>query len=123
MANTWQPLMAESKAHGPLATVEEWLEVDEDDTRELVGGRLEESEVPTPVHELGISWLIHTLRTWLGDRGFVFGSALKLVLAVRTGRMPDLVIVLPGQKPPPAYGPLREPPDIVVEFVSPSPRD
>ena len=115
--------MEENRAHGPLATVEEWLELDEDDTRELVDGRLEEGEVPTSVHELGISCLIHTLRVWLGQHGFVFGSGLKLVLAVRTGRMPDLVVVLPGHKPPPPRGPLREPPDIVVEFVSPSPRD
>ena len=115
--------MADSAAHGPMATVEEWLELDEDDTRELVDGRLEEAEVPTAVHELGISWLIHTLRSWLGDRGFVFGSGLKLVLAVRTGRMPDLVVVLSERRPPLAHGPLREPPDIVVEFVSPSPRD
>jgi Uma2 family endonuclease len=37
--------------------------------------------------------------------------------------MPDAVVVLPGSKPPPPHGPVREPPDIVVEFVSPSPRD
>ena len=115
--------MEESRAHGPSATVEEWLELDEDDSRELVDGRLEEGEVPTSVHELGISWLIRALGVWLGDRGFVFGSGLKLLLAVRTGRMPDVVVILPGHKPPPPRGPLREPPDIVVEFVSPSPRD
>ncbi|HYJ10628.1 MAG TPA: Uma2 family endonuclease, partial [Polyangiaceae bacterium] len=59
----------------------------------------------------------------LGGRGFVFGSELKVLTAQTLGRKPDLAIILPGSKAPPRTGPLREPPDILVEIVTPTPRD
>lgn len=108
---------------GPVLALEEWLSLDENDDGELVNGRLVEEEVPDAVHELGVSWLIAVLRAWLGGNGFVFGSELKLVVAAKTGRKADVVVLLPGTRPPPRRGGLVEPPDIVVEFVSPSPRD
>ena len=104
-------------------SVQEWLELDEDESGELVDGHWVEEEVPDAVHELGVSWLIHLMRTWLGSNGFVFGSELKVLVGETTGRKPDLVILLPGTRPPPRHGPIVEPPDILIEMVSPSPRD
>lgn len=103
-------------------SIDEWAALPEDDEGELVDGRLEEEEVPDPLHELTVSWLVHALRTWLGVQGFVFTSDLKLVVRPRSGRKPDLSVYLPGRAVP-ARGPLRTPPDIAVEVVTPTPRD
>ncbi len=104
-------------------SAEEWSSLDEDEEGELVGGILEPEEMPDAVHELTVSFLIGTLRSWLGGTGFVLGSEVKLLLAPRTGRKPDMSVFLPGTQPPPRRGLIRNPPDVVVEVISPSPRD
>jgi Uma2 family endonuclease len=124
MASAWPPLLEQqSEAAGRPMSVQEWLELDEDEEGELVDGHWVEEEVPDAVHELGISWLIHVMRAWLGSEGFVFGSELKVLVGEKTGRKPDLAILLPGSPPPPRHGPIVEAPDILIEVVSPSPRD
>jgi Uma2 family endonuclease len=104
-------------------SAEEWSSLDEDEEGELVAGVLEPEEMPDAVHELTVSFLIGTLRTWLAGAGFVLGSEVKLLLAPRTGRKPDMSVFLPGTQPPPRRGLIRNPPDLVVEVISPSPRD
>ena len=105
-------------------TFEEWAAMDEDEPGELVDGRLEEEEVPDLVHELVVSWLIHVLWGWLGSKGFVFGSDGKYTVRSDRGRKPDVAVYLhPETRRPPARGLVRVPPDILVEVVSPSPRD
>ena len=109
---------------GRLLTFEEWAAMDEDEPGELVDGRLEEEEVPDFVHEFVVSWLQHLLWSWLGHRGFVFGSDGKYAVRSDRGRKPDLSVYLQAEaKLPPGRGVARVPPDIVVEVVSPSPRD
>lgn len=39
------------------------------------------------------------------------------------GRKPDLAVILPGSKAPPRTGPFLNPPDILIEVVTPTPRD
>ena len=53
----------------------------------------------------------------------MLGSEVKLLLSPRNGRKPDLSLFLPGSRPPPRRGVIRRPPDVVVEIISPSPRD
>ena len=95
----------------------------EDSEGELVDGRLVEEEVPDALHEAAVAWLITVVKTWLGARGFVFGSELKTLTRETTGRKPDLTIFLSGRPAPPRRGPIRHPADILVEVVSPSARD
>jgi Uma2 family endonuclease len=104
-------------------SADEWLSLDEDADGELVDGWLVEEEVPDFTHELTISWLIRVLGAWLDGRGFVVGSELKGLTSTSRGRKPDLTVILPGSKAPPRTGPVREPPDILVEVVTPTPRD
>lgn len=109
---------------GRAMTFEEWAAMDEDEPGELVDGRLEEEEVPDLIHELVVIWLGHVFRQWLGRNGFVFGSDGKYAVRSDRGRKPDLTVYLhPETRRPPARGVVRVPPDIVVEVVSPSPRD
>jgi hypothetical protein len=55
MASTWPPLLEqESTAKVRPMSVQEWLELDEDESGELVDGHWVEEEVPDAVHELGI---------------------------------------------------------------------
>jgi Uma2 family endonuclease len=123
VANAWPPVEVE-EAHEPRAlSAEEWLGLDEDEEGEWLDGWLVEEEVPDWTHELTVTWLVHVLRQWLGGRGFVAGSELKILTAKTRGRKPDLSIILPGNKAPPRKGALREPPDILVEVVTPTPRD
>jgi len=124
MANAWPPIVeTEGTQVGRELSAEEWLALEKGEPGEWVDGHLVEEEVPDATHELIVSWLIWSLREWLGGRGFVFGSELKVLTAQTLGRKPDLAIILPGSKAPPRTGPLREPPDILVEIVTPTPRD
>jgi Uma2 family endonuclease len=125
MANVWPPLPESPSAEREhrLSSLDEWLACEERSDGEWVDGQLEEEEVPDAVHELAVSWLIALFRNWLGARGFVFGSELKLMTSANTGRKPDVAVFLPGATRPPRRGPVRVPPDVLVEVITPSPRD
>jgi len=117
------PMPTSSTPRGRALTAAEWVGRDEDEGGELVDGHLEDEEVPDFTHELVISWLIHVVRIWLDGRGFVVGSESKVLLGPRHGRKPDCIIYLPDSPPPPRRGPLTQPPDVLVEVVTPTPRD
>lgn len=105
-------------------SLEEWAALPEDEPGELVDGHLTEEEMPDPAHEMAVAWLILLFGTWLRGRGaFVFGSDVKLRVAPKKGRKADVVVYLPGSKAPPKRGLLEAPPDILVEVVTPTPRD
>lgn len=105
-------------------TVEEWEALPKDEPGELVDGELREEEVPGLEHELAVTWLVALFRAWLGvGRGFVFASELKVVLSARTGRKPDVTVVLPGRSLRGQSRSLRVPPDLIVEIVTPTSRD
>ena len=104
--------------------LDEWAALGEDEEGELVEGRLTDEEMPDHVHELAVTWLIALLVSWLKGRGgFVLGSEIKVKVGPRAGRKPDVSVVLPGSPAPARRGLTVSPPDIVVEVVSPSPRD
>jgi Uma2 family endonuclease len=124
VANAWPPIAENDTAHvGRALSRDEWLALAEDEAGEWVDGQLVEEEVPDFAHELTVTWLAWVLRQWLAGSGFVAGSELKILTAVTRGRKPDLCVFLPGSKPPPRTGPIRVPPDILVEVVTPTPRD
>jgi len=105
-------------------TDEEWANLPEDEEGELVDGVLVEEEVADWMHESVMIWLAATLHNWARPRGgLVGGSELKYILRPGRGRKPDISMILPGQKRPPARGALRKPADVLIEIVSPSPRD
>lgn len=107
-----------------LLSVAEWAALPEDQAGELIDGRLVEEEMSDCVHELVVAWLIQTLRGWLIPRGgFVFGSEVKYALRPRRGRKSDVSVFLSRSRKPPARGPVGIPPDIMIETVSPAPRD
>ena len=104
-------------------TVEQWDELDEDDSRELVDGVLEEAEVTSFIHETAVVWLITLLGPYFRARGgFVAASGVKLVIKPDRGRIADVICYAAGHRPE-AVGLVRTPPDILVEVVSPRPRD
>jgi Uma2 family endonuclease len=105
-------------------TVEEWGDLDEEIEGELVDGVLEEEEMATFLHEIVVIWLAQALRTWVRRRGgYVAGSEAKIAVGPRQGRKPDLSVYLRGATPALADTLIRTPPHIVVEVVSPRPRD
>jgi Uma2 family endonuclease len=105
-------------------TVEEWGDLDEDIEGELVDGILEEEEMATFLHEIVVMWLAQALRAWVRQRhGYVAGSEAKIAVGPRRGRKPDLSVYLRGKAPALADTLVRTPPHIVVEVVSPRPRD
>jgi Uma2 family endonuclease len=124
VVTAWPPLLEPaSTPHGRALSLEEWIALDEDEPGEFIGGRLEDEEVPDATHELCVSWLIRVVGLWLAGRGFIFGSELKIALGPNRGRKSDVVVFLPGAKAPPRRGALSEPPDVLVEVVTPTPRD
>jgi Uma2 family endonuclease len=108
---------------GRRLSLADWLALPDGTSGELVDGHLREEEVAEPIHELAVTWLIAVFRVWLRDRGFVFGSELRLAISPQSGRKPDIAVMFPDEPPPPRRGALRTPPTLVVEVVSPSPSD
>jgi len=53
----------------------------------------------------------------------VFPSDFKIQTDETSGRKPDGTVILPGSARPPKRGVLRTAPDLVVEVVTPTPRD
>lgn len=105
-------------------TDEEWANLPEDEEGELVDGVLVEEEVSDLVHEVAVSWLVRTLGNWAEPQGgLVTGSHVKYIVREGRGRKPDVSVVLPGRKWPRGGKALRQPMDVLVEVVSPSPRD
>jgi hypothetical protein len=106
-----------------VTTLEAWAALDEDDSRELVDGRLDDEEEPSAIHEAVVRWVLVLLDAYFRPRGgLVFGSGIKLAVRAQSGRLPDVVCYGRGRRPE-ARGVVRVPPDIVVEVVSSSPRD
>ena len=110
-------------ARGVLS-LEQWAELAEDEAGELVDGTLAEEEVPDPVHELAVTLLVLLFGNHLIDKGgFVFTSDVKLAVRASRGRKADVTVYFPGGQRPPKRGHLRAPPDLLVEVVTPTPRD
>jgi Uma2 family endonuclease len=120
---TSEPGIEPAPAYGRPMSIEEWEAMDEDEPGELVDGRLEEEEVPDNPHEVIVSLLVHLLWAWLLPRGdgLVLGSETKFALNKRRGRKPDISVFFGAV--PRSPGANREPPDIMIEVVSPRPRD
>lgn len=114
-------------ARGPARVpLEAWADLDEDEPGELVDGRIEEEEVPSVLHEAVVAWLMRVLGVWAAQRGGrVFGSELKLGMkAQQRGRKADVTLYLPGSRLPARGSPMvTRPPSVVIEVISPRPRD
>lgn len=105
-------------------TLDQWAALDEDVEGELVDGCLAEEEIPTFLHELIVIWMATTLRSWARHRrGLVVGSETKIAVGPRRGRKPDLSVFLPPALPAASDTLVRVPAHIVVEIMSPRPRD
>jgi len=105
-------------------TVEAWADMDEDEPGELVEGRLVEEEVAKNLHGTAVSWAFGTLWVWATPRGArVFGSEHKLGLSGDRGRKPDVSMYPAGTRLCADAALSRTPPAIVVEVISPTPRD
>ena len=106
-------------------TLEEWATLDEDEGGELVDGLLEEEEMPTFLHEFVVQWLLFALQTWAKPRGAcAFGSEAKFAVGARRGRKADISLYRRRADLPEARASIaKKPPAIVVEVLSPRPRD
>jgi Uma2 family endonuclease len=105
-------------------TVEEWEQMAEDTPGELVEGRLQEEEVADSPHEVIVIALLYVLLTWARPRGGrVLASETKYALSKRRGRKPDISVFLTRERKLPRRGATRYPPDLMIEVISPDPRD
>lgn len=109
-------------AYGRPMSIEEWQQMDE--PGELVEGRLQEEEVADSPHEVIVSALLYILLTWARGRAArVLPSETKYALSRRRGRKPDISVFLTRDRKLPRRGATPYPPDIMIEVVSPDPRD
>lgn len=105
-------------------SLEEWADMSEDEPGELVNGQLVEEEVVDNPHEVVVSWLLQLLSNWARPRkGVVLGSEAKYALADGRGRKPDLSAFFTRDRKLPRKGAIKVPPDLMIEVVSPTPRD
>ncbi len=110
--------------HARKMTVDEWYALDEEVTCELVDGLLVEEEVTSYVHERLVTRLSRYLDTWGEEHGaIVAGSNVGFAIRADRGRRPDIDVYLAGAVRPPARGVVRVPPSIMIEIVTPAPRD
>lgn len=103
-------------------TMTAWADLDEG---ELVDGALQAEEMPDVVHEKIVVFLIRLFGAWVERHGGqVFGSELKLAVAARRGRKPDLSVFLPRARLPHGRDRVvKVPPSIVIEVITDTPRD
>ena len=118
-----QRVLPSSAMLGSPVTIDQWAGLDEDDSRELVDGRLEEAEVPSVVHEVIVMWLLMRLEPYFrARRGRALASGIKLAIGSRRGRLADIVCFGPDAKLP-RRGVVRAAPEVVIEVLSPDPQD
>ena len=107
----------------PTMTLAEWADMDEDAPGELVDGMLVEDEDVGYLHDAVGAWLTHLLFGWVVPRGgLVAVSDARFGVAPQRGRKPDISVYFKGRRPP-AHGLITMPPDLMVEVVSPRPKD
>jgi|SRR5215203_3389660 len=109
---------------GPY-TWPDFVDLDEDDPRELLDGQFVEIELPTWTHERIVAALIAILTQWSWSRkaGQVLASGYRLRIDERRGTMPDVQFYRKGNSPAAQEKGLeRGRPDLVVEVISPSSR-
>ena len=106
-------------------TWDEFLDLDEDDQRELLDGDFVEIEVPTWTHGCIVGALIGALGSWarLKKTGRVLASGYKLRIDDRRGAMPDIQFYRTGNWPVGQDRGLETGhPDLAIEVISPSSR-
>ena len=105
-------------------TWEEFLDLDEDDPRELVDGELVEIDVPGLPHEWVVTQLTSALNAWAlaNHAGIVVPSGFKVKIRHDRGVMPDVQLFRTGGRPIPEKGLDAGAPDLAVEVVSPTSR-
>lgn len=105
-------------------SLEEWGRLPEDEGGEWVDGWLVEEEMGSYLHDLVVAWFIAALVNWAFPRGgTVTASELKFVVQPDRGRKPDLAVFFASNQPGRDAAAVRRPPNIVVEVLSPLPRD
>ncbi len=107
-------------------TWEDFIQLDDDDRRELIDGELLEIEVPNYLHERVVAMLCYFVTAWAeaGHGGRALASGYKVRIAEKRGVMPDVQFYRRGNE---AFrdqdlGLARGRPDLVVEVVSPTSR-
>lgn len=103
-------------------TLAEWAAMDEDEPGEVVDGRLVEEEEVGALHDAIVALLIGMFARWIPKGGVVLVSDTRFGVSARRGRKADVSVYFPGRKPP-AHGLVTTPPDIMIEVVSPRPKD
>ena len=108
----------------PRMTLAAWADMPEDEPGELVDGRLVEEEVANTPHEVVVSWLGRRVGNWAErTNGLVLGSEAKFAVSPHQGRKADLSVYFTRARKLPRRGPIAAPPDVMIEVVSPTPRD
>lgn len=103
-----------------LVTWEDFLDLPDDDLRELIDGELVEVEVPGWDHEACVMNLGFHLVAWTrAHGGQVLASGYKVRISKHRAVMPDVQLYRAGRKPP-ARGLDEGAPDLVVEVISPT---
>lgn len=112
----------EPPAYGRPMSMEAWEQLD--DAGELVDGILEEEELPDFLHETVLAVLARLFVRWTEAReALIYGSEAKYALTKRRGRKPDMSVFLTTDRKLPRHGAGPIPPDIMIEVLSPRPRD
>lgn len=113
-------------ANEALVGWDEFVALEDDDSRELADGRLVELEVPDLPHERAVAALVEHLRRWAREHdrsAHVLASGYKVRLAEHRGVMPDVQVVgVEALAEENRHGLRTAPPRLVVEVVSPSSR-
>lgn len=105
-------------------TWEAYIQLPDNDRRELIDGELVEVEVPTFLHEFIVALLIHRLTGWsLENGGVVLASSYGIQITEDVAFMPDVQFHRSAQRVgrPEATQRLTDgAPDLAVEVISPN---
>ena len=114
------PTLARPRAAGPRLTYEEFLALDGNPHREWVDGDVVDMVSVSDAHNLVTAFLIHLFSTLVTDQGLgrIFHDPFNIRLT-KTGRAPDVTIVLTAHVDRVRDNYFAGPPDLAIEVISP----
>lgn len=113
-------MRSSSRRSSSASVWERFVALPADDRRELVGGELVETEMPTYLHEFIVARLTFFFTAWTMDHGgAALTSGYKIHIDDGHGFMPDVQLYHPKNRARPDLQALTDgAPDIVVEVLS-----
>ena len=105
-----------------LYTYEDYLEINDDNQYELIGGKLVMVPAPRTIHQIISGEIFGTLRNFVraNNLGIVLSAPVDVVLSTNEKPQPDILFISKNRLDIITESNIQGAPDLVIEILSPS---